>query len=107
MLDENAIFLFACITENLALGESLFTHREPEITIGHPRRGFQCLVLLLIHVVAGIALILFIESTQALLKKKRLSKNLALPIFIANPVLFFFATFVCTTYSFGTQCCSA
>lgn len=40
----------------------------------------------------GIALILFINSTKTLLKKKRLNENLNLPIFIAAPILFFFST---------------
>lgn len=40
----------------------------------------------------GIAIILFINSTQTLLKKKKLNENLNLPIFIASPILFFFST---------------
>jgi len=58
-LNDNSVFLIACITE----------------TLGY-----------------GIALILFINATRTLLKKKRVNENLNLPIFIAAPILFFFAT---------------
>lgn len=58
-LNDNSVFLIACISE----------------TLGY-----------------GIALILFINATRTLLKKKKVNENLNLPIFIAAPVLFFFAT---------------
>jgi len=40
----------------------------------------------------GIALVLFISSTQTLLKKRKYNENLNLPIFLASPILFFFST---------------
>jgi uncharacterized membrane protein YesL len=52
-------------------------------TVLHPNLSF-----------VGIALILFVNATAMLWKKKKLKQTLNLPIFFATPILFFFSTLV-------------